>query len=116
MISDQNARRLFSGVQGDSSNKGELFGITNLFKFNDGERCLTDDIIEVSYTIIIYLFLKIYCIQDMRTRQIFLFIFIQVLYQFRKDLVALEVLCIFKVNVFGVPVECIYGGHLIRAI
>ena len=47
MVADENARRLFHGVQGDSSNTGELFGMTNLFKLREGEHTLTGDILKV---------------------------------------------------------------------
>lgn len=43
-----NAKRYFHGIQGDKHNKGELFGLKNMFKLQTGEHCLTMDILKVS--------------------------------------------------------------------
>ncbi|KAL8605870.1 hypothetical protein ACOMHN_040514 [Nucella lapillus] len=44
-IGTENARRYFEGIQGDSSNQGELFGIRNMFQLRTGDSCLTMDIL-----------------------------------------------------------------------
>ncbi|XP_064606212.1 DNA excision repair protein ERCC-6-like 2 [Liolophura sinensis] len=41
-----NAKRYFHGIQGDKHNKGELFGLKNMFKLQTGEHCLTMDILK----------------------------------------------------------------------
>ncbi|XP_005110541.2 DNA excision repair protein ERCC-6-like 2 [Aplysia californica] len=41
-----NARRYFLGIQGDKDNKGELFGIKNMFSLRTGNSCLTMDILK----------------------------------------------------------------------
>ena len=46
-MSGANAKRLFHGIQGDKHNKGELFGIENMFRFRSGNKSLTEDIIKV---------------------------------------------------------------------
>ena len=46
-VATGNAVRYFHGIQGDKHNKGELFGIENMFKLQTGDRCLTEDIIKV---------------------------------------------------------------------
>ena len=47
-IATENARRYFQGIQGDADNKGELFGVKNMFRLRTGDSCLTMDILNVS--------------------------------------------------------------------
>nr|KAG5713963.1 hypothetical protein BaRGS_020291 [Batillaria attramentaria] len=44
-VGTENARRYFHGIQGDASNKGELFGVKNMFQLRTGNSCLTMDIL-----------------------------------------------------------------------
>ena len=46
-VDTENARRYFVGVQGDKKHKGELFGIQNMFTLRTGDKCLTEDILQV---------------------------------------------------------------------
>ena len=48
-VSSANAKRFFEGVQGDSKQKGELFGVENMFSMRTGDRCLTEDILKVCH-------------------------------------------------------------------
>ena len=45
-VSEGNARRYFHGIAGDKANKGELFGVENMFKLRTGDSCLTNDILK----------------------------------------------------------------------
>ncbi|ELU06400.1 hypothetical protein CAPTEDRAFT_223034 [Capitella teleta] len=45
-VESGNAVRYFHAVQDDKRNRGELFGIENMFKLCTGDRCLTEDIIK----------------------------------------------------------------------
>ncbi|XP_013393762.1 DNA excision repair protein ERCC-6-like 2 isoform X1 [Lingula anatina] len=45
-ISEENARRYFTAVQGDGTRKGELFGVGNMFQLRTGDGCLTADILQ----------------------------------------------------------------------
>ncbi|ESP05258.1 hypothetical protein LOTGIDRAFT_103296, partial [Lottia gigantea] len=47
VVSSENAKRLFHGVQGNRFRQGELFGVQNMFQLRTGESCLTMDILEV---------------------------------------------------------------------
>ena len=46
-VATENARRYFQGIQGDAGNKGELFGINNMFQLRTGDSCLTMEILDV---------------------------------------------------------------------
>ncbi len=46
-MSTENARRYFVGVQGDRARRGELFGVSNIFALRTGDKCLTEDILQV---------------------------------------------------------------------
>uniref|UniRef100_A0A8C6YGM3 DNA excision repair protein ERCC-6-like 2 n=1 Tax=Naja naja TaxID=35670 RepID=A0A8C6YGM3_NAJNA len=46
-IGSKNAKRYFKAVQGSREHQGELFGIRNLFRFQDHGSCLTKEILEV---------------------------------------------------------------------
>ena len=48
-IQNENANRYFKGIAGDRANQGELFGVKNMFQFRTGDKCLTLDIINVSF-------------------------------------------------------------------
>ena len=48
-VDTENARRYFVGVQGDKKRKGELFGIQNMFTLRTGDKCLTEDILQVFF-------------------------------------------------------------------
>ncbi|XP_060073499.1 DNA excision repair protein ERCC-6-like 2 [Ylistrum balloti] len=41
-----NAKRYFNAISGDNDQKGELFGVKNMFKLHSGDRCLTVDILQ----------------------------------------------------------------------
>ncbi|KAL4236647.1 DNA excision repair protein ERCC-6-like 2 [Mactra antiquata] len=45
-VEDENAKRYFYAVQGNPQQKGELFGIKNMFILRTGEACITRDIIK----------------------------------------------------------------------
>uniref|UniRef100_A0A8C5SXT6 ERCC excision repair 6 like 2 n=1 Tax=Laticauda laticaudata TaxID=8630 RepID=A0A8C5SXT6_LATLA len=45
-IGSKNAKRYFKAVQGSREHQGELFGIRNLFRFQDHGSCLTKEILE----------------------------------------------------------------------
>ena len=47
-IEDENARRYFYAVQGNRRQKGELFGVKNMFQLHTGSTCVTMDILKVS--------------------------------------------------------------------
>ena len=46
-VEDGNARRYFYAVQGNPRQKGELFGLKNMFSLRTGGACFTRDIIRV---------------------------------------------------------------------
>ena len=46
-VEDENARRYFYAVQGNKHQKGELFGVKNMFQLHTGKSCLTVDILKV---------------------------------------------------------------------
>ncbi|XP_025029597.1 DNA excision repair protein ERCC-6-like 2 [Python bivittatus] len=46
VIGSKNAKRYFKAVQGSKEHQGELFGIHNLFRFQDHGSCLTKEILE----------------------------------------------------------------------
>ena len=46
-VEDENARRYFYAVQGNRHQKGEIFGVKNMFILRTGESCITRDIIKV---------------------------------------------------------------------
>ena len=48
-VGSENARRYFQGIEGDADNKGELFGVRNMFRLRTGDSCLTMDILSVSF-------------------------------------------------------------------
>ena len=48
-VEDANAKRYFYAVQGSRRQKGELFGVKNMFQLNTGSSCKTVDILKVSY-------------------------------------------------------------------
>ncbi|XP_033738502.1 DNA excision repair protein ERCC-6-like 2 isoform X2 [Pecten maximus] len=45
-VGTMNAKRYFNAISGDSDQKGELFGVKNMFKLHSGDRCLTMDILQ----------------------------------------------------------------------
>ncbi|XP_053395526.1 uncharacterized protein LOC123523704 isoform X2 [Mercenaria mercenaria] len=45
-VEDENARRYFYAVQGNRNQKGEIFGVKNMFVLRTGESCITRDIIK----------------------------------------------------------------------
>ena len=47
-ITSENAKRYFHGVPGDKRNKGELYGLENMFTLRTGDSCLTLDILKVA--------------------------------------------------------------------
>ena len=47
-VEDANAKRYFYAVQGSRRQKGELFGVKNMFQLNTGSSCKTVDILKVS--------------------------------------------------------------------
>uniref|UniRef100_A0A8C8VJZ3 ERCC excision repair 6 like 2 n=1 Tax=Pelusios castaneus TaxID=367368 RepID=A0A8C8VJZ3_9SAUR len=49
VVGSENAKRYFEAVQGSKEHKGELFGISNLFKLRIHGSCLTKDILEVFF-------------------------------------------------------------------
>nr|XP_016846479.1 PREDICTED: DNA excision repair protein ERCC-6-like 2 isoform X2 [Anolis carolinensis] len=46
VVGSENAKRYFEAVQGSKEHQGELFGIHNLFRFQDHGSCLTKEILE----------------------------------------------------------------------
>lgn len=53
-VNTENAKRYFNGIQGDRQQKGELFGMKNMFQLRTGDNCLSKDILEVSKLFVIY--------------------------------------------------------------
>lgn len=47
VVGKESARRYFDAVQGSDDQKGELFGIQNLFRLQTQGTCLTRRILEV---------------------------------------------------------------------
>ncbi|XP_069126621.1 DNA excision repair protein ERCC-6-like 2 isoform X2 [Argopecten irradians] len=45
-VGNMNAKRYFDAISGDSEQKGELFGVKNMFKLHSGDKCLTMDILQ----------------------------------------------------------------------
>lgn len=45
-VNTENAKRYFNGIQGDRQQKGELFGMKNMFQLRTGDNCLSKDILE----------------------------------------------------------------------
>ncbi|XP_036912097.1 DNA excision repair protein ERCC-6-like 2 isoform X2 [Sturnira hondurensis] len=46
VVGSENAKRYFEAVQGSKEHRGELFGVSNLFKLRSQGSCLTKDILE----------------------------------------------------------------------
>ncbi|XFG03240.1 hypothetical protein AB1E19_006864 [Capra hircus] len=46
VVGSENAKRYFEAVQGSKEHRGELFGVSNLFKLRSQGSCLTRDILE----------------------------------------------------------------------